>query len=180
MTFDESPSGSGGTPFASSGSIFSTARSVRRIAARDLGVDLVALLVPKRTVTSVRALDHVGVGEDRALLVDHEARAGRGALASGSPKGDCSRADALGLDEHDAAALLLVDVGHACAAVAGVVGGAGATTGSRTTSRVVSPVSITSVAISTAPSDEHDQPAEEAGEELEAGCSGSRGSWREL
>ena len=37
----------------------------------------------KLTVTFVGALDHVGVGDDRAVLVDHEARArGRALLAA--------------------------------------------------------------------------------------------------
>ena len=44
-----------------------------------VGVDELAVLVEAH-LDAVRALDHMGVGDDRAVVVDHEARAGRGSL----------------------------------------------------------------------------------------------------
>ena len=113
---EESPSGIGSRPPSTSRGIDLQGREVGgRIDALDLGVHLLAVL-GEAHADALGAGDDVGVGDDRALLVDHEARAGGGALL-GRAEGRLALAlaHALGGDERDPASFLLVDVAHGAA-----------------------------------------------------------------
>ena len=64
-------------------------------------------------MTSSDAVDDVRVGEDVALVVEHEAGAGRRVLAACAAKtsnGDCGLLDRARADEDDARRVALVDV----------------------------------------------------------------------
>ena len=89
---------------------------------RQVGVRILAdgerrdgVVVGERDLDPRRALDDVGVGEDQALVVEHEARAGR-LRAAGRPE-DVERRllglDGLGADEDDAGRAAAVDLGRA-------------------------------------------------------------------
>ncbi len=92
-----------------SGSTFSTARSVDGSLAEHLGVD--DALVLEGDPHLARALHDVGVGQDRAVAIDHEARArGLAALLGGQTERRVLLLDDLRADEHDARRVALVDV----------------------------------------------------------------------
>ncbi len=83
----------------------------RGVGADHLGVDEVAVLL-EADLDVLGVADDVRVGDDRALLVDDEAGAGRLAAALGRAEGRVAGAGLLlGDHEDDAGALLLVDVG---------------------------------------------------------------------
>ena len=92
------------------------------------------------------------------------------------PKTSCAAADALGLDVHHAAALLAVDLLHRLARRRSRPGRWPAARSAPAAPRVVvSPVSITSVAIRIGADHQHDQPAEHAGDQVGDGGTLLRG-----
>ena len=95
----EAPSSSGcSSPPTSSGVDLEQREVDRRVLAEQLGLDRLAVLAEAHAVLG-RALDDVVVGDDVALVVDHEARA-RGRLAA-AREGQVAAAG-VGLHEDDA------------------------------------------------------------------------------
>ena len=149
--FEESPSGIGVRSLNFDGSTFSTAMSVERSTPlTSAGTESPFSL--KLTVDAVRALDHVRVRDDVAVLVDHEAGAGRGALLRQPERASSeSLDDALGRDERDAAAPPARRCRRTVRPSLPAVLPVGCVVVTWRTTVLVSPVSITFVAIRTAP-----------------------------
>ena len=161
-------------PSPSSGSTLSTARSVTGSTPMTSASISVAVLL-EADGDLVGALDHVGVGEDRAVLVDHEARAGGGALLLGlAERATRRRCTPSALDEDDAAALLAVDVGDGAAAR---VEPPGRTPAARSAPGATTRGGVAGVDHVRRDQDraehEHDQAAEHAGEEVGDGGAAS-------
>ena len=159
------------------GSILSTARSDDTSVPLTSASTNVLVFSSKLTETLLGALDHVGVGHDRSPGGPPRSRSRSPCrcLPSGWPNGDSppplAAADALRAHEHHALALVAVDVRHRAGRVrAAVVDGPGGALGDGGLARGCRPRPRPARRSRSGPppTAEHDEAAEQAGEEVAA------------